>query len=151
MKSKRQEEILRLIKNKIFLTQEELQGELTNLGYNVTQSTVSRDIKELRIVKGHDENGNYRYISGSQSGENARNDSHYKELFTRAVKSIAFSLNNIVIKCYNGMASSACVAVDELYGDMMLGSLAGDDTIIIVTGGEALSAALAAELNNLLK
>ena len=50
MKSKRQEEILRLIKNKIFLTQEELQGELTNLGYNVTQSTVSRDIKELRIV-----------------------------------------------------------------------------------------------------
>ena len=57
MKSNRQEKILELIKNKIFLTQEDLQNELLSLGYNVTQSTVSRDIKELRIVKGHDAQG----------------------------------------------------------------------------------------------
>ena len=63
MKSNRQEKILELIKNKIFLTQEDLQNELLALGYNVTQSTVSRDIKELRIVKGHDSEGNYRYIA----------------------------------------------------------------------------------------
>ena len=62
MKSNRQEKILELIKNKIFLTQEDLQNELLALGYNVTQSTVSRDIKELRIVKGHDSDGNYRYF-----------------------------------------------------------------------------------------
>ena len=49
------------------------------------------------------------------------------------MKSVAYALNNVVVKCYTGMASTACVAVDELFGDMMLGSLAGDDTIIIVS------------------
>ena len=63
MKSKRQEKILELIKEKIFLTQEDLQAALIADGFDVTQSTVSRDIKELRIVKGHDRDGNYRYIA----------------------------------------------------------------------------------------
>lgn len=150
MKTERQERILELIKDKIFLTQEELQSELLALGYHVTQSTVSRDIKELRIVKGHDAEGNYRYVA-TDAPSVSQNKAHYSELFLRSVKSIAFSLNNIVIKCYTGMASSACVAVDELFGDMMLGSLAGDDTIIIVTGGEQQSLCLVRELNKLLK
>lgn len=151
MKSNRQEKILELIKNKIFLTQEDLQNELLSLGYNVTQSTVSRDIKELRIVKGHDANGNYRYIANEPTSTVMQNREHYRELFSRSVKSVAFSLNNVVIKCYTGMAQSACVTVDEMFGDMMLGSLAGDDTIIIVTAGEPQSARLALELNKLLK
>lgn len=151
MKSNRQEKILELIKNKIFLTQEDLQNELLALGYNVTQSTVSRDIKELRIVKGHDSQGNYRYIANEPAAAVMQNREHYRELFSRAVKTVAFSLNNVVVKCYTGMASSACVAVDEMFGDMMLGSLAGDDTIIIVTAGEPQSAHLTAELNKLLK
>ena len=151
MKSNRQEKILELIKNKIFLTQEDLQNELLSLGYNVTQSTVSRDIKELRIVKGHDADGNYRYIANEPTAAVMQNREHYRELFSRSVKSVAFSLNNVVIKCYTGMAQSACVTVDEMFGDMMLGSLAGDDTIIIVTAGEPQSARLALELNKLLK
>lgn len=151
MKSNRQEKILELIKNKIFLTQEDLQNELLALGYNVTQSTVSRDIKELRIVKGHDAQGNYRYIANEPTASVMQNREHYRELFSRSVKSVAFSLNNVVIKCYTGMAQSACVTVDEMFGDMMLGSLAGDDTIIIVTSGEPQSAHLALELNKLLK
>ena len=80
-----------------------------------------------------------------------QNREHYRDFFSRAVKTVAFSLNNVVVKCYTGMASSACVAVDEMFGDMMLGSLAGDDTIIIVTAGEPQSAHLTAELNKLLK
>ena len=151
MKSNRQEKILELIKSKIFLTQEDLQNELMSLGYNVTQSTVSRDIKELRIVKGHDADGNYRYIANEPTAAVMQNREHYRELFSRSVKSVAFSLNNVVIKCYTGMAQSACVTVDEMFGDMMLGSLAGDDTIIIVTAGEPQSARLALELNKLLK
>lgn len=151
MKSNRQEKILELIKNKIFLTQEDLQNELLALGYNVTQSTVSRDIKELRIVKGHDSDGNYRYIANEPTAAIMQNREHYRDFFSRAVKTVAFSLNNVVVKCYTGMASSACVAVDEMFGDMMLGSLAGDDTIIIVTAGEPQSAHLTAELNKLLK
>ena len=151
MKSNRQEKILELIRNKIFLTQEDLQNELLSLGYNVTQSTVSRDIKELRIVKGHDADGNYRYIANEPTAAVMQNREHYRELFSRSVKSVAFSLNNVVIKCYTGMAQSACVTVDEMFGDMMLGSLAGDDPIIIVTAGEPQSARLALELNKLLK
>ena len=151
MKSNRQEKILELIKNKIFLTQEDLQNELLALGYNVTQSTVSRDIKELRIVKGHDSDGNYRYIANEPTAAVMQNREHYRDFFSRAVKTVAFSLNNVVVKCYTGMASSACVAVDEMFGDMMLGSLAGDDTILIVTAGEPQSAHLALELNKLLK
>ncbi|MEE1239405.1 MAG: hypothetical protein UHO61_05730 [Acutalibacteraceae bacterium] len=151
MKSNRQEKILELIKSKIFLTQEDLQNELLALGYNVTQSTVSRDIKELRIVKGHDADGNYRYIANEPTAAVMQNREHYRELFSRSVKNVAFSLNNVVIKCYTGMAQSACVTVDEMFGDMMLGSLAGDDTIIIVTSGEPQSARLALELNKLLK
>ena len=63
MKGKRQEAILNLIKEKVCLTQEDLQNGLEKLGFNVTQSTVSRDIRELKLVKGRDEQGNYRYLS----------------------------------------------------------------------------------------
>ncbi len=147
MKAERQEKILSLIKQKIFLTQEDLQKELLSLGFDVTQSTVSRDIKELRIVKGHDADGNYRYVA---AGPAAQNQKHFKELFARSARSLDFSLNNVVIKCYTGMASSACVALDELCGEMMLGSLAGEDTIIVVTRGEEASAMLVAELKKLL-
>lgn len=151
MKGKRQEVILQLIKEKIYLTQEDLQSELIRLGYNVTQSTVSRDIKELRIVKGHDSEGNYRYIASETTSGTGHSNEHYRDIFSRAVKSVAFALNNVVVKCYTGMASSACVALDELFGDMMLGSLAGEDTIIIVTGSEMQSATLTGEPKKLLK
>ncbi len=150
MKSRRQEKILELIKEKVCLTQEDLQNGLLDLGYNVTQSTVSRDIRELKLVKGRDEQGNYRYLSHSQNQKNSKNVNHYKELFSKAVKDIKFSLNNVVIKCDVGMASSACVAVDEMFGEMMLGSLAGEDTIIIVTESTEQSALLVESLNNLL-
>lgn len=150
MKSKRQERILELIKQKICLTQEDLQNGLLESGFNVTQSTVSRDIRELKLVKGRDEQGNYRYISNHQAPASKRTEIHYKELLLRAVKSVNYSLNNVVVKCGVGMASSACVAIDEMFGDMMLGSLAGDDTIIIVTVSEMQSKLLCEELSRLI-
>lgn len=148
MKSKRQEKILELIKQKVCLTQEDLQNGLMELGFNVTQSTVSRDIRELKLVKGRDDKGNYRYLVNEVAAADSGN--HYKQLFTRSVKSIAYSLNNVVIKCDSGMASSVCVAVDEMFGDMMLGSLAGDDTIIIVTATAQDSVILNERLNKLI-
>ncbi|MBQ8532982.1 MAG: ArgR family transcriptional regulator [Clostridia bacterium] len=148
MKSKRQEKILELIKQKVCLTQEDLQNGLMELGFNVTQSTVSRDIRELKLVKGRDDKGNYRYLVNEVVAADSGN--HYKQLFTRSVKSIAYSLNNVVIKCDSGMASSVCVAVDEMFGDMMLGSLAGDDTIIIVTATAQDSVILNERLNKLI-
>lgn len=149
MKDRRQEAILSLIKEKVCLTQEDLQNGLEELGFNVTQSTVSRDIRELKLVKGRDEQGNYRYLS-NKTRDSSRDYSHLKDLFSKAAKSVAYSLNNVVVKCDAGMASSVCVGLDEMFGDMMLGSLAGDDTVIIVTASEAESQKLTANLKKLL-
>lgn len=149
MKSKRQSKILELIKEQVCVTQEDLQNGLLKAGFDVTQSTVSRDIKELKLVKGRDVNGNYRYLS-NPSQKKEHNFEHYREVFSRSAIDVVYSLNNVVVKCHNGMASSGCVAVDELYGHMMLGSLAGDDTIIIVTESEKISQELSQCLLRLL-
>lgn len=131
MKNKRQEKILEIIKNNIVLTQEDIQNALTDMGFSVTQSTVSRDIKELRLIKGHDSEGNYRYISAAKSGH-SKSLSHYYEMFKSSTTSVDCAVNDIVIRCHNGMASGACVAVDAIFGDRFLGTIAGDDTIFIV-------------------
>ena len=149
MKNKRQNEILSIISQKIVYTQEDLQNELLALGYNVTQSTVSRDIKELRLIKTHDSEGNYRYVS-TVAKSMLNGESNYRDLFTKAVKSVDYALNNVVIKTHSGMASTACVALDNMFGDTMLGSLAGDDTIIIVTRSEMHSKILIDKINNIL-
>lgn len=150
MKDKRQQKILDLISENVIITQEDLQSALQDLGFHVTQSTVSRDIKELRLVKGHDSSGNYRYISGEISAVSEQPMTHYRDLFSKSVKSINYALNNVVIKCYSGMASTVGVAVDMLCSTKMLGSIAGDDTIFIVTRSESESASLTAELKKLL-
>ncbi len=150
MKSKRQEQILQLIRQNIYLTQEDLIEGLKALGNEVTQSTISRDIRELKLVKGRDKDGNYRYLAPDLTASSQKSGNHYRDLFTRAVKDIKYSLNNVVVKCDVGMASSACVALDDMFGDMMLGSLAGEDTIIIVTEGEQQSKLLYDSLNKLL-
>lgn len=149
LKNQRQNEILSIITKKIVYTQEDLQNELLALGYNVTQSTVSRDIKELRLIKTHDSEGNYRYVS-TVAKSTLNSESHYRDLFIKAVKSVDYALNNVVIKTHSGMASTACVALDNMFGDTMLGSLAGDDTIIIVTRSEMHSKILIDKINNIL-
>lgn len=138
MKSKRQETILRLIEENVLITQEDLQEELKNEGYDVTQSTVSRDIRALKLVKARDAAGNYRYVRQGNSNDEQEN-TQYMHMFTAAVKNVDYSLNNVVLHCRTGMASSACVALDILFKDMMLGSIAGDDTVIVVTKGEEAS------------
>ncbi len=148
MKQKRQQKLLELIENKVLVTQEDLQQGLEELGFQVTQSTVSRDIKELKLIKGRDGEGNYRYLSHKPQ-KNSHTDNQYNKMFADGVKSMDYALNNVVIKCFGGMASSVCVAVDALFGDMMLGSLAGDDTIIIVTHSEAESKTLISELGKI--
>lgn len=147
MKQTRQKQILDIINQKIILTQEDLQSELLNLGFEVTQSTVSRDIKELRLVKSHDSQGNYRYVAHiSRNSDNSRQ----RDIFAKSVISVDYALNNVVIKCHSGMASGACVALDDMFHKYMLGSLAGDDTIIVVTRSAEHSKTLVQEINNIL-
>ena len=150
MKGKRQERILEIIKENIIFTQDDLQNILNSLGFKVTQSTVSRDIKELRLVKGHDQNGNYRYISSDARINEYQPLTHYRNIFSRSVVSVDNALNDIVVKCYNGMASSVCVAIDAMYGSRMLGSIAGDDTIFIVTRSTNDAISLAEEFKKMM-
>ncbi len=150
MKNKRQEALLRLIRENSIGKQEDLTAALLALGFKVTQSTVSRDIKELRITKTLDNNGNYRYISPAESISAGGNFEKYIDIFSNAAISVRYSMNDVVIRCYSGMASSACVAVDHLYKDMIVGSLAGDDTIFIITESQTDAHKLTESLNKLL-
>lgn len=150
MKNKRHEKILSLISENIIVTQEDLLEYLIKEGFKVTQSTVSRDIKQLRIVKSQDSNGIYRYLTARPVANKPQNktEEHYLDMFSKSVISADYAVNNIVIKCYNGMASSACVAFDALYGNCILGSLAGDDTIIAVTKDELSAKTLCEKILN---
>ncbi len=150
MKRKRQQKILEIIANNIVLTQDDIQNLLLAAGFKVTQSTVSRDIKELRLIKGHDAAGNYRYVSSELRDSDKQAFAHYREIFSRYTTSVDFAINDIVIKCVAGMASSVCVAIDAMYNDMMLGTIAGDDTIFIVARSEAQAMQLTNELKKMM-
>ena len=131
MKKKRQQDLKNLITNEAIRTQEELTDKLSKMGYDVTQATVSRDIKELKIIKTADETGNLRYCL--QSGI-LKQTNDYASLF-HLVKSIRMSLNIIVIKTHVGMAQGVAAAIDDMHLSEILGTIAGDDTIMIVCDG----------------
>lgn len=150
MKNKRQEVIVDLIQNNILTTQDELQEALQKLGFVVTQSTVSRDIKELRIVKSQDKNGVYRYQIATRNNDAVRDRNHFEEMFGKSCIDVVYSMNTVVVKCYAGMASSVCVALENLFSDIILGSLAGDDTIFAITSGEKASMLLCEKIKKLI-
>lgn len=150
MKNKRQEVLLKLIRDNVISTQEDLTEVLINEGFSVTQSTVSRDIKTLRLVKTRDIDGNYRYVSTlDNSSRHDTNTEKYAEIFSHSAVSVRYAMNDVVIRCYSGMASSACVAVDSLYSEMIVGSLAGDDTVFIITENETMAQRLTESLKKL--
>lgn len=130
MKNKRQLKILDIIKMHDVETQEMLQSLLSEHGFNVTQATVSRDIKELRLVKRQGQNGVYRYeapsVNISKSG-----------IFIDTVTDIDYAINTVVIKCHVGMAQAACAALDSMNYENIVGTIAGDDTIFAVMRTEA--------------
>ena len=147
MKNKRQEVILDLIKNEICVTQEDLQERLTGMGFNVTQSTVSRDIKQLRIIKALDSDGNYRYMAPSSQPVrriHTHSGEHYLEMFFHSVISVENAFNDVVVKCYAG------IAIDGMFSEKIVGSLAGDDTVFIITKTPQIAEDLTSALNKLI-
>lgn len=148
MKKERQSMILSLIEKSPIETQEDLQQQLFDAGFNVTQATVSRDIKELRIVKILDSDGIYRYaVHGANKGKSFK----YVEIFSHSAISVVYALNNVVIKCHPGMAQGACASLDMMNCENVLGTLAGDDTIFVITKTEKDAAALCNMLLDIIK
>jgi len=149
MKKERHQLILELITKNVIETQEDLQTALCEAGFEVTQATVSRDIKELRIVKALDMEGHYRYIFNQKSGPES--SVRFVDIFSNSVISIDYAMNDVVIKCHSGMAPGACAALDNLYGSMVVGTLAGDDTILAITRNETAAKTLNDKLITLIK
>lgn len=147
MKNNRHQVLLELIKEKVVLTQEQLQKELLSRGFNVTQATVSRDIKSLGIIKALDEQGNYRYTSNSIKADGS---DRYTEILKKSAHSVKAAMNDVIIKCYSGTASAACTAIDTLFSDMFLGTLAGDDTILVVTESADVAKIFAEKIKDLI-
>lgn len=130
MKTRRQAQILDLINEYPIETQEELLLRLRENGFNVTQATVSRDIKELRLLKSLSSDGKYRYTSISKSVSDAKDN--VRGFFNSSVVSIKSAQNMVVVKTLAGMANALCASLDSMELAGVIGTLAGDDTIFIV-------------------
>ncbi len=144
MKTKRQSKILEIIQNRRVETQEDLMMALQDCGFSVTQATVSRDIKELRLIKVQDPDGAYRYSVVRQDSKHI--SSKFSSLFHDAVVSVDDACNLVVVKCHAGMAQAACAAMDSLHWPTVIGTLAGDDTFVCITKSAEQAQVLAEEL-----
>lgn len=148
MKYSRHSKIFEIIENKDIETQDELALELRSCGFQVTQATVSRDIKEMRLIKVLTKDGRYKYASIREK-EGAVND-RFLKIFRNSVTSIDFAGNIIVIKTLVGSASAAAVSIDALNLKQIVGSIAGDDTIFLVVKEADMVQELLSQFNELL-
>lgn len=132
MKPKRQEKILEIISTRNIETQEDLITALRNEGFNATQATASRDIRQLKLVKVLD-NGVYKYVAPKGEIDNSGTYNH--ALFS-SITDIKYALNNVVIKTSPGLAQAVAAGIDTLHDLDILGCVAGDDCIILVSKSE---------------
>ncbi len=149
LKSRRQQEILRIIEEKAVETQDQLLSELKLRGVQATQATISRDIKELHLLKEPVGNGVYRYRrmeERAQSGSAGR----LKTIFKEGVLSFDVAQNIVVVKTMPGLASAAGAAVDGMKIESLVGSLAGDDTVILIMRTNEAAQLFCDELHRLL-
>lgn len=130
MKISRHAKILEIIEKNEMDTQEDLAEELKKSGFNVTQATVSRDIKELRLIKVLSESGKYRYAA-LREHDTMLSDRLVK-VFSESVLSIDCAGNIIVLKTFSGAAGAACEAIDAFDIQEIVGTIAGDDTIFVL-------------------
>ncbi len=130
MKTSRQSKILEIIALRDVETQNQLIELLAEQGLKSTQATLSRDIKELRLVKELSTTGKYRYVAAGRD-EFTDFDLRLKKIFRESVTSYACAQNIIVIKTMPGLAPAACAALDSMEIDGLVGTLAGDDTAFL--------------------
>ena len=149
MKSKRQAKILEIISNKNVETQEQLLSELQEAGFRGTQATISRDIKELRIVKELTSLGNYRYTTSSNE-MSVTFSAKLNTIFRECVVSFDYAQNIVVIRTLPGLANAAASAIDTMNMSAVVGSLAGDDTVMIVMRDMNAAASFCGEIKSLM-
>ena len=149
MKSQRQAKIMEIIATRNLETQEQLLDALQKEGFRATQATISRDIKELRIVKELTSLGTYRYTTSTNEMTGSFS-SRLNTIFRECVVSFDYAQNIIVIRTLPGLASAAGSAIDAMNLNSVVGSLAGDDTVMVVMRDNNAAAAFCGELKSLL-
>ena len=141
---------MEIISNRNVETQEQLLEELQKAGFHSTQATISRDIKELRVVKELTSFGTYRYcISSNEVGSTF--SGKLNAIFKECITSFDYAQNMLVIRTLPGLASAAASAIDAMSLSVVLGTLAGDDTVFIVMRDTNAAAAFCGEIRSLLK
>ena len=130
MKTVRQVAILDIIEKQEIETQEELASALNARGIRVTQATVSRDIKELRLLKVLTPSGKYKYATGDQADNNLTD--RFIRMLSESLLSVSSANNLIVVKTLSGSANVAAEALDSMHWPEVLGTLAGDNTVLLI-------------------
>lgn len=148
LKAKRQAKILEIISTTNVETQEQLLQALQEAGFTSTQATISRDIKELRIVKELTTFGIYRYTTSSREVPSTFSD-RLNTIFRECVTSYDYAQNIVVIHTLPGLANAAASAVDAMNMSVVLGTLAGDDTVVVIMRDSNAAATFCGEIKSL--
>ncbi len=147
----RQKAIINIITTENVSTQQELKEKLSENGFEATQATISRDIKELSLIKTVSIDGVYKYdIPNSIKDKGKSPGELLISIFNEAVISVNFAGNIVVIKCHTGMAQAVCAKLDSANFDSIVGTLAGDDTIFVVLKSESFAIEFTGVLNKFL-
>ena len=148
MKSQRQAKILEIISTTNVETQERLLQELEDAGFHSTQATISRDIKDLRIVKELTSLGTYRYTTSTKEVPTTFS-SRLNTIFRECVTRYDYAQNIVVIHTLPGLAGAAASAIDSMNMSVVVGTLAGDDTVMVVMRDNYAAASFCGEISNL--
>ena len=150
MKESRQQAILDIITQQDVETQEQLLIALRARGFRCTQATISRDIKELQLVKELNQKGSYRYVLSVRKG-NGEHDERLRNIFREGVISAAAAQNLIVVKTMPGLANAAAAALDRMNFPEVVGTIAGDDTIMAAVLSRLAAEAFCDEIRDMLR
>lgn len=148
MRISRQNKILELIENYEIETQDKLVAMLKDSGYGATQATISRDIKELKLIKILSSTGKYKYATAAS--QQVPMTDRFSNIFRETVKSVAYSGNIVLLKTLSGCANAAAEALDSLGLPHVIGSVAGDNTIMFVVDDPENSPIVVETLENML-
>ncbi len=149
MKTVRQVAILDIIEKQEVETQEELAAALNARGIRVTQATVSRDIKELRLLKVLTSSGKYKYATSDQAENNL--SERFVRMLSESMLSVSYANNMIVVKTLSGSANVAAEALDNMHWPEVLGTLAGDNTIFLVIRSNEDTPAVVSRIREMMK
>ena len=146
-KQQRQQTILRLIQENPISRQETLLEYLSKEGFDATQATISRDIREMNLVKAATTTG-YRYVSSHSEALYHKMQARFETIFHESVLGVDFAGHVVLVKCYSGMANAACEVFDALKWKNVVGTLSGDDTFLIVARSERDAKTICTELGH---